>query len=325
MFDFTRNAVRWLSAAAVSLLLVSCGGSDDVPAPPALFSTVMVVGASGTDTGNRCGNKADPLCFPVPPYAGTSTAANGPLVNQILAARYGSPMVASSAGGFNFAMGGARTGIIPTDTVAETKPNLQVQTEALLQRVGFQANPQFLYIVDGSAFGNNITRVFELVGANPALLAPTSTFTQDVVRQAATDIGNVITRLYAGGARHILLLNSSNLGLHPIVPSTGKPLATGLAAAYNGALATQVIPAMKASSPGLNIYLADVGKLSNDVVANPASFGITNTAAPCYPLFSAPSAPVCATPGTYMFWDELHPSAALHALMAERAVAAIGR
>jgi outer membrane lipase/esterase len=325
MFDLTRNAARLLAAAAVSLLLVSCGGDNDSPAPAPLFSTVVVVGASGTDTGNRCGFAADPLCFPVPPYAGTSTAANGQLINQILAARYGSPMVASSAGGFNYAIGGAMTGVVPTDTVAQKIPSLPLQTEALMQRIGFQANPQFLYIVDGSAFGNNIRRVLELVAANPALLAPTSTFTQDVVRQAATDVGGVITRLYAAGARHVLLLNSSNLGLHPAVPATAKPLATGLAAGYNGALATQVVPGLKASSPGLNIYYADVGALSNEIVAAPANFGITNTAAPCYPFFSAPSAPICATPGTYMFWDELHPSAAVHALMAERAVAAIGR
>ena len=326
MFDTTRYAARLLAASAAVLLLISCGGSEnDTPAAVPLFSTVAVIGASATDTGNRCVNQADPLCFPVPPYAGASTASNGQLVNQVLAARYGSPMVASSAGGFNFAMGGAMTGVVPTDTVAQTKPNLQLQTEALLQRVGFQANPQFLYIVDGSAFGNNITRVFALVTANPALLAPTSTFTQDVVRQAATDIGSVITRLYAAGARHVLLLNSTNLGLHPIVPSTVKPLATGLATGYNGALATQVVPGLKASSPGLNIYYADVGALSNEIAANPASFGITNTAAPCYPYFSAPSAPICATPGTYAFWDELHPSAAVHAFIAQRAVAAIGR
>jgi outer membrane lipase/esterase len=176
--------------------------------------------------------------------------------------------------------------------------------------------------VDGSAFGNNIRRIIELVSANPALAA---TLPTQAVTQAATDIGSVITRLYAGGARHVLLLNSSNLGLHPAVPAAAKPLATGLATNYNGALAAQVVPGLKASSPGLNIYLADVGKLTNEVVASPASFGITNTTAPCYPFVSAPSAPVCATPATYMWWDELHPSAALHALFAQRAVAAIGR
>ena len=325
MLALKPTALRWIASAAAALLLVSCGGSsNDTPAAVPLFSTIAVVGASGTDTGNRCGVAADPLCFPVPPYAGASTASNGPLVNQVLAARYGSPMVASSAGGFNFAVGGAMTGIVPTDTVPQKIANLQLQTDALVTRVAFQANPQFLYLVDGSAFGNNIKRVIELVSANPALLAPTSTFTTDVVRQGATDIGSVITRLYAAGARHVLLLNSTNLGLHQLVPAAAKPLATGLATGYNGALATQVVPGLKASSPGLNIYLADVGALSNEIVANPARFGITNTTAPCYPFFSAPSAPICATPGTYMFWDELHPTAAVHAIMAQRAAAAIG-
>jgi outer membrane lipase/esterase len=322
MFDSFRSTARWLAAVAASLLLISCGGSNDTPDAVPLFSTIAVVGASGSDTGNRCVNQADPLCFPVPPYAGASTAANGQLFNQILAARYGSPMVASSAGGFNFAIGGAMTGVVPTDTVPQKLPNLQLQTEALLQKVGFQANPQYLYIVDGSAFGNNIRRIIELVSANPALAA---TLPTQAVTQAATDIGSVITRLYAGGARHVLLLNSSNLGLHPAVPSAAKPLATGLATNYNGALAAQVVPGLKASSPGLNIYLADVGKLSNEIVANPASFGMTNVTAPCYPFFSVPGAPVCSTPGSYMFWDELHPSAATHSYFAQRAVAAIGR
>jgi len=325
MFDSIRRTARWYAAIAATLLLISCGGSSDTPEAAPLFSTVVVVGASGTDNGNRCRLAADPYCFPVPPYAGTSTAANGQLFNEILAARYGSPMVASSAGGFNFAIGGAMTGVVPTDTVAQKIPSLPLQTEALLQRFGYQGNPQYLYIVDGSAFGNNIRRVLELVAANPALLAPTSTFTQDVVRQAATDVGGVITRLYAAGARHVLLVNSSNLGLHPAVPSTAKPLAAGLATAYNGALATQVVPGLKASSPGLNVYYVDFGALSNEVVANPAAFGFTNVTAPCYPFASAPSAPVCSTPATYMWWDELHPSAAMHSLAAQRSVAAIGR
>jgi len=45
--------------------------------------------------------------------------------------------------------------------------------------------------------------------------------------------------------------------------------------------------------------------------------------APCYPFFSAPTAPVCATPQLYMWWDELHPTAAVHAIIAERVIAAI--
>ena len=153
MLQSIRNVVRAVAAAAIALLLVSCGGSNDSPAPVPLFQTTVVVGASGTDNGNRCGLAADPLCFPTPAYAGTSTAANGPLFDEILAARYGNPLVASSKGGFNYAIGGATTGVIPTDTVPQKIPHMQLQVESFLQRVGFQANPQYLYIVDGTTFG----------------------------------------------------------------------------------------------------------------------------------------------------------------------------
>jgi outer membrane lipase/esterase len=217
------------------------------------------------------------------------------------------------------------TGIVPRDTAAQPIANLQLQTEALLARLGYQANPQYLYIVDGSAFGNNIRRALDMISANPALIATGSTFTTEVVSTAASDIFGVVLKLYAAGARHIVLVNSSNLGLHPAVPSTAKPLATGLATAFNGALATQVLPGVKAAAPGVNVYYVDAGALSNDFVANPAKYGFANTTAPCYPFFSAPSAPICANPAQYVFWDELHPTTAVHGFIAQAAIAAIGR
>ena len=152
MFDVSRHAARFLAAVAAALILVSCGGSDDTPAPPPFASTVAVLGASGADIGNRCGS-ADPLCFPVPPYAGPSTAANGKLYPQLVAERFGVTLVASSAGGTDFAIGGATTGVIPTDTVAQKLPNMQVQLEQYLQRNGYLVNPQHLVIVDGTTFG----------------------------------------------------------------------------------------------------------------------------------------------------------------------------
>ena len=46
---------------------------------------------------------------------------------------------------------------MPTDTVARSVPNLQLQTRAVpAARSSYQANPQYLYIVDGIAFGNNV-------------------------------------------------------------------------------------------------------------------------------------------------------------------------
>lgn len=329
MSAMNRNAARLFAAAAAALLLVSCGGSEnDTPAPAPLFSTVVVVGSSLADTGNRCGlpNDPDPVCFPVPPFAGTSTGGNGQLFDQILAARYGSPLVASRAGGYNYSYGGARTGVIPTDTVTHAVPNLLIQTEQFLARVSYQANPQYLYIVDvGGAFANNVRRTLELIQANPTLAA---TMPTQAVTQAASDILTVVTRLYAAGARHVVMTNEINLAYVPAIAAGGasaQQLAGAMAAGFNGALAGQVVPGLKAGSPGMNIYYVDINALMNEIVANPASFGFTNIQMPCYPFFSAPSAPVCSSPGTYLWWDELHPSAATHAAIAQRAVAAIGR
>lgn len=328
MLALNRRAARLFAIAASALLLVSCGGSsNDTPAPAPLFSTTVVIGSSISDVGNRCGlpNDRDPFCFPVPPYAGTSTASNGPLYSQLLAARYGSPLIASRSGGFNYAYGGAETGVIPTDTVPDNVPTMQMQTEQFLARVGYQANPQYLYIVDGGSFGNNVRRVLELLSANPALAA---TLPTQATQQAAADLYGVVARLYAAGARHILLTNSNNVATVPGIGGLGPlavQVATGMSAGFNGAMTTQVVPGLRAASPGLNLYYVDLNQLLNEISANPASFGFTNLQLPCYPLFSAPNAPVCATPSTYLWWDELHPTAATHDVIAQRAIAVIGR
>jgi phospholipase/lecithinase/hemolysin len=290
-----------------------------------MFSTLVVIGSSIADTGNRCGLPGDPepVCFPVPPYAGAGTASNGPLYVQILAARYGSPLVASRSGGFNYSYGGARTGVIPTDTVTHAVPSLRIQTEQFLQRVGDEADPRYLYIVDGTAFGNNARRVLELITENPALAA---TLPTQAVTAAANDIFTVVDRLYSAGARHVVLVNSPDLGTLPAFATRGPAairLARGMSTRYNEALAARVAAGRKAAAPELNVYYVDLGALSAEIAADPASFGFTNVRQPCYPFFAAPDAPVCGAPDAYVWWDELHPTAATHAIIAQRAVAAI--
>lgn len=319
-----RRALLTVVASAATVFLASCGGGD--VDPPPLFSSAAAVGASGADTGNRCGFTADPLCFPAPPYAGPSTAANGKLYPQLVAERYGAPLVASSSGGTNYAIGGATTGAIPGNTAPAPIPNLQAQLEQYLSRQGYRIDPSTLVIVDGSSFGNNIRTALGLLQTVPP--AQQQAFVTNVVSSAAADIFSVVLRAYSAGARHILLSNSSDLGVHPVVRALG-PVAAGTATAmavgFNGALATQVVPQLRATLSGLNLYTVDFGTLSQQVNADPAAFGFTNGTAPCYPFFSAPTAPVCATPATYVWWDELHPSAATHNLLAQRSIAAIGR
>jgi outer membrane lipase/esterase len=320
---------RFSAIALAAFLAVSCGSED--ADTPAKFSTVVVLGSSVADTGNRCGlpNDPDPVCFPVPPYKGSSTAINasstsnpsGLLYPQLIAARYGATLVASRAGGLNFAYGGARTGVIPTDTVTHAVPNLQLQLDQAIQRVNTQFIGQTLFVVDGIAFANNIRRALELAAANPTA---TSSIIQGTIVQGATDVGTVLTRLYSLGARHVVLTNVADVGTVPMIQAFGAQAigaATLMSTNFNGALQAQVLPAVRAASPGLNIYVVDVGQLGGQVIGNPGSFGFTNITTPCYPFFSVPSAPVCATPDQNLWWDELHPSAAFHALIAQRAAA----
>ena len=50
---------------------------------------------------------------------------------------------------------------------------------------------------------------------------------------------------------------------------------------FNGALAQQVA-ALRAASPGLNLYLLDVGGIHGGNSANPAAFGFTNVTDACF-------------------------------------------
>lgn len=151
------------------------------------------------------------------------------------------------------------------------------QLEQYLQRVGYQSSPQTLFVVDAVTVGNNIVDALTLAQTNPNAPA-------QVLTAAVTDIVGIMQRLYASGARHILLANAPNVGRTPSAQSLGAAAiagATQMSAQFNGALAQQ-IPILKANSPGLNIYVVDVYSLTEQAATNPASIGMTNGTEACF-------------------------------------------
>ncbi|MEP6608223.1 MAG: SGNH/GDSL hydrolase family protein [Burkholderiaceae bacterium] len=329
MIDLSRrHAARILAAFAAAAFLVSCGGSDDNVSQPPLFQTTVVFGASLSDTGNACTLSAA-NCPPSPPYA-PGRYSNGSLWVEVLASRYGAAVTPSLTGGNNFAYAGARTGTVPgAGTVpgtAATVPSMLAQLDTYLTRVNFILSAQTLFVVDGATVGNNISDALTLAAANPSQATTIST---NVLTQAVTDVVTIVNRLYASGARHIAVLNSTDIGRTPRVQAINAvspgaaAAATQLSNQFNGALAQQ-IAIIRAASPGVNIYLIDFGALTNEIVATPASFGFNNVSAPCFnPSVTPPT--VCATPNTYVFWDPFHPTVAAGAVLANRAQATIGR
>jgi outer membrane lipase/esterase len=147
-----------------------------------------------------------------------------------------------------------------------------------------------------------------------------------VITQAVTDMVGMIHRLYAGGARTIVVVNSVNIGLTPRVSSLGNPTATAgatqMSAQFNGALAQQMAT-IRAGAPGLSLVLVDAFAMEAGIMAAPAANGFTNVTAPCFVGMPAPM--VCATPDTYYYWDTFHPTFATGQRLAIQTIQAIGR
>jgi outer membrane lipase/esterase len=315
MIDLSRNAARILAALAAVTALASCGGGDDPPPQPAFGQVTYVFGSSISDTGNTC-NLIPANCPPSPPYA-TGKFSNGPLFAEIVAARFGAAVTPSRTGGNNFAFAGARTGAIAG--TQQGVPNMVAQLDQYLTRVNFVSNANTLFIVEATTVGNDIVDALTLGQTNPN--APAT-----ILTGAVTNVVTIINRLYASGARHILVANAADVGRTPRAQALGPTAvagATQLSAQFNGALAQQIAQ-IRAASPGLTIYVLDVFALNAEAVANPASLGYTNVAAPCFNDLVAPPT-LCATPETFFYWDSFHPTATTHSIAAQRGLASIGR
>ena len=71
---------------------------------------------------------------------------------------------------------------------------------------------------------------------------------------------------------------------------------------------------------GLNMHLLDIAGLTDAIVANPASFGISNTSSPCAG-FEFSTGTSC---DQSLFADVLHPTALAHTLIARAALDVLG-
>ncbi len=313
MLRFTRRAaLQSVFAAASIALLASCSDRDSTgPNATPLFKTMYVFGASLDDTGNAC-NASAATCPPAP-YA-TGRYSNGPLYVELIANKYGATVTPSRTGGTNYAYAGARTG--PIAGTNQAVPNMVQQVATFLATPNNGERDRALFVLDGATVGNDITDALVIGVVNPTAAAA-------VISASVSNIVAMVNQLYAGGARHILLFNSTDIGRTPQVRALGAVAiagATALSTQFNTALAAQ-LPALRSNS-GLNIYLVDLGALTTEVFTTPATFGFTNLTQPCVVL--APAS-VCAAPDTYFFWDSFHPTAATGRLVSARAITAIGR
>ena len=260
------------------------------------FSALYVFGDSLSDVGNVQAN----LGLPVAPYD-NGYFSNGPTWVQTLGTNLGvGTTTASSLGGNNYAWGSARTGTDIDTGFGVIIPSLINQAGQYVSDNGGVADADGLYVVWGG--GNDVRN--------------------NQVANTATDLGTVVSDLYAAGARSFLVPNLPDIGLTPeslndMAPGGDAATMTAATLAHNAAVWAEMM-FLAATLPDITIGLFDVFSLFNDLIANPGNFGFTTVDAPCFTGATGVGGGVpCMNPDDYVFWDGIHPTAAAHALLGD--------
>jgi outer membrane lipase/esterase len=125
----------------------------------------------------------------------------------------------------------------------------------------------------------------------------------------AVGIGGIVDTLQAAGARRIVVLNNGNAGLAPFILEADKlapgaaALASGAALAYNTALGMRLTGEQR-------VQTFDTFGFISALTADPAAHGLTNVVDACG------AAPVGTDCSSYLFWDGVHPTTAVHGQLA---------
>jgi phospholipase/lecithinase/hemolysin len=303
----------WIAAMIFAAMGVPAAHASGVDA-------IYAFGDSLSDTGNIFILTGGAL--PLPPYVG-GQFTNGNVWLQDFASDIGmGPVAPSLAGGTDYAYGGAETAVTSFNT-APAQTDLLGPTGQLAQFSATHptADPNALYTI---WIGSN-----DLIGILGSSPTPS---------QAATDLGLVagnvdtaINALAGAGAKNFLILTVPDLGKIPEALGEG-PVAAAAASALAATFDTTLvggggaIPSLAtlAALDSVDISVLNTYSLLDSLASNPM-YGFTNVTIPCYTGtdygFSDTGDPgtVCATPNQYLFWDELHPTAAADVYIAAAA------
>ena len=310
---------RRLVALALSLFCITAAQAGP-------YSALYAFGDSLSDVGNDLhiyGN-AVPRSTIYTDGTNTGRFTNGLNYLDGLSSLLGlGPLAPSELGGTNYAYGGARTTYADAPILSF---NDQIAAFDSTHPPG-TADSNALYVLwigandMSDAIRNAAVAIF--LGDDPSLVIGAA------IGNAMSSIAGAIGNLVGLGATHFLVPNIPDLSLTPRIRDLNDPLGASVLAhqvslAFNDALAATLNGAFSA----LDIRDLDVFGLLNDIVSDPAGNGFANVTDSCYKgdvdgSDIGAGTGVCGTPGKYVFWDYQHPTAATHALLAERAFAAV--
>jgi phospholipase/lecithinase/hemolysin len=272
--------------------------------PAQAYNRVVVFGDSLSDNGNLLALTAPliPGGLPQAPYW-NGRFSNGPAAVEHLALGLGATLE-------GYAVGGATTGLLNN----QVPPVPELLPTGLLSQVNS-------YVGLGSADAAALYVVW--AGPNDFLNPATPDLGQ-VATQAITNLNTAVASLYTAGARHFLLPLLPDLGLTPrsLAQPGLPPVLSGLTDQFNAALSASYLQ-LQSALPGAQFTLFDVAGTQRDLLANASLLGFSNTSTACFSGFVGVPGTVCADPSTHLYWDDIHPTARVHALLGQQMLAAV--
>lgn len=275
------------------------------------YSELIVFGDSLSDVGNIFEKTTSLSWLGIGPYPAPAyydgRFSNGPVYAETLSESLGlGPLSHSNSGGDDYAHGNAMTS----------------GTGFLLSFVIDDVNDQVDdYLANRTPSSDTLFVVFaganDLIGGQTNVNVPVSNLISD------------ISQLVNAGAQNILVGNLPLLGLTPrfnTSPSIAAAM-NSLTTSFNSAL-DSALDTLEMSLSGVDLFRMDVAGLISNAVDNPAAFGmvnVTDSAAPGLTYDNDTYDPNLTVPNqdAYLFWDDLHPTTAAHALLAELALDAV--
>jgi len=323
-------------------------------------SAIHVFGDSLSDTGNLLALTSGllppsvgiPSPFappnPTPPPYFAGRFSNGPAWVDRVAGAKGLPLnnafdsfsLLPGMGINNFAVGGAFSASSNSNDPA--LPGIAEQVGLFSALLGGPSAPaDDLYVIWGGA--NDIVFAGDILGITPV----------EAAQMGAENIAQRIAELHGLGAQSFAVINSPDIGATPLAATLGPGASTVLTLSsqtFNSVLDAKLVDLR--SDLGIDIIEIDAFSLISAIVDDPGAFGfdgpeVTSFAlgdgiGPCLdqdvlreeveklsvldPTADPNKAFLCdpaIDPDRYVFHDLLHPSSAIHAILADEVLAAI--
>lgn len=323
----------------IAIFLISfCLFSTATHADPVPFDKLVVFGDSLSDVGFT--SQTSGGAAPCHHFYYEGRFSNGPIwVEHLANALHFDPSAENQF--VDFAFGGAWAGDnISYDPKAVYKLSYEIED----------------YVNEKSEHGEKEGKhLFAIwAGSNDYLSGDPSIPLNDATKDAIDTIKKNMETLIEDGARNFLILNLTDLGNTPKSRANGQEYVTRvstLSKLHNDNLAL-MLQKLREDHPTIKLVEIDIMPYFSDLMANPQKYQLTNVTDFCYdgeyicfekpgdsaqalktkpydkyPMTTIASADgeersdwqkwnACSNPNDYVYWDKLHPTAAVHRLLA---------